>query len=50
MEIVFHHNESGRWMGWPKDREDIIASGETYDEMMDNIKEIYTAVIEYEQK
>jgi predicted RNase H-like HicB family nuclease len=48
MEIVVKQCESARWLAWPKDREDIVASGETKDDAVFNIKEMYTTVIEYE--
>jgi len=46
--MVIEQCASGRWFGWPKDREDVIASGETREEVIQNLKELYIAVIEYE--
>lgn len=48
MEMILKQCESGRWIGWPKDREDIIANGDTKDECAFNVKETYMTVIEYE--
>lgn len=48
MEMIVQQCESGRWIGWPKDRDDIIASGDTSEECYANVKECYQAVIEYE--
>jgi len=48
MEMVIEQFASGRWLGWPKDREDIVSSGETREEVIQNLKELYIAVIEYE--
>jgi len=48
MEMVIEQFASGRWFGWPKDREDIVSSGETRDEVIENLKEMYAVVIEYE--
>ena len=48
MEMVLKQCESGGWIGWPKDREDIIASGDTKEECAYNLKEMYVTVIEYE--
>lgn len=48
MEMILKQCESGRWLGWPKDREDIMASGETKDECTANLNEMYAVVMEYE--
>lgn len=48
MEMIIQQCESGTWVGWPKDRDDIIASGETKEELISNLKEMYITVIEYE--
>ena len=46
--MVLIQCESGRWVGYPKDRDDIIASGDTKEECEFNLKEMYITVIEYE--
>lgn len=46
--MILKQCESGRWLGWPKDREDIMASGETKDECTANLNEMYAVVMEYE--
>lgn len=48
MEMVFKQCESGSWLAWPEDREDIMANGETKDEVAENLKQMYAVVTEYE--
>lgn len=49
MDFTIIQCKSGRWLAWHDERPDIIASGETKDEAYDSIKEMYTAVIQYEE-
>lgn len=49
MEMILTECESGMWLAQAKDREDIMASGVTRDEAIENLKEMYQAVIEYEE-
>lgn len=46
--MVIKQCESGRWLGWPKNRQDIMASGETKEEVIENLKEMFIAVTKYE--
>lgn len=48
MDIFTKQTESGRWLGWPQGREDVIASGETKEECEENVRTLYTSAINHE--
>lgn len=48
-KILTIKTESGRWLAWPENRLDILASGETKREAKANLKKMYAAVMEYEK-
>ncbi len=49
MKVITQETESGRWLAWPEDREDIIANGESEKEATDNLNKMVEAVMEYEK-
>jgi hypothetical protein len=48
MEMITYQTSDLRWLAWPKDRQDILASGETKDEFIENLKAMLIAVTAYE--
>lgn len=49
-DIIIKKCESGNYLAWPVDREDIIANGETEQEVVDNLMVMAEEVSQYEYK
>lgn len=47
--IVFQECKSGRWLAWYQKRSDIIANGDTKEDVEKNLIELYKSVIEHEK-
>ena len=50
ISIVSVEDPKGGYIGWPKDRPDIIGEGDTYAELVKNIIKLVKAVERYESR
>lgn len=50
ISIVSVEDPKGGYVGWPKDRPDIIGEGDTYVELVKNVIKLVKAVEKYESR
>lgn len=50
ISIISVEDPKGGFTGWPKNRPDIVAEGDTYPELVQNVIKLVKDVKEYENK